>query len=370
MEGVISVPLGWMRMKDHFKLYCTINIARASLQAVLTSIFLYADRGIEGVFEAGCIATLCTAATCFFFQVRSTGLQFKRSTTFKFLSYSYPIVISGILAFFLNGFDKWILAESTNLSQLAFYAITGKFAVALTIAMQPYAMWWSPIRFCMLNSFNGKALVSKFAIYGLLQIALFSLLIGLAAPVVIFALFSDEFYSCILLVGPLLAVFAVKECAEFLNVGCFASESTAGQLKITLISVIIGIILMKFLAPRFNVFGLVLSLFIAQSIRTILLFIPGQKKVALTIPYLQFSLLFLLTFTIIMITNYLLSQNMQDASLIELCILNIGGWSIAIIAFAFSTLVLFRQYLPLSAALYWSKNKIHNSLLNTGSKAA
>lgn len=316
LEGIISIPLGWMRMKDNFKLYCGINIFRATLQALLILYFLANGRGVNGVFEAGCISTVLTSIFCFFYQYSSTGIKFKKKQFKLYLIYALPIVISGFLAFTLNGFDKWVLAESSNFETLAIYGITGKFAVALVIAMQPYGMWWSPIRFSLVHSSNnGHLQVSKFATFGLIQIALLSLFIGILAPVAIMSLFSAEFFVCLQYIAPLLAVFAVKESAEYLNIGCYATSSTSNQMKITLASVISGSILMIILTPNYGLLGLIFSLFIAQGLRTLALFYYSQRIIHLSIPYYRIATLYVFSFAAIAINNQFYFNTIREDSI-------------------------------------------------------
>lgn len=304
LEGIISIPLGWMRMKDDFKRYCGVNIFRATLQALLILYFLALGRGVNGVFEAGCISTALTSIVCFTYQYSSTGIKFKKKQFKLYLLYALPIVISGFLAFTLNGVDKWILAGSSNFETLAIYGITGKFAVALIIAMQPYGMWWSPIRFSLAHSSNnGHLQVSKYATYGLIQIALLSILIGILAPVAIMSLFSEDFFVCLQYIAPLLAVFAIKESAEYLNIGCYATNSTSNQMKITLASVITGSFLMIILTPNYGLLGLIFSLFIAQGLRTLALFYYSQRIIHMSVPYYRIASLYIFSFATIAINN-------------------------------------------------------------------
>lgn len=352
LEGIISIPLGWMRIKDHFKLYCSINIIRASVQALLLTVFLSLERGVEGVFEAGLISTLLTAISCAIYQIKSTGIAFIHINILKYLRYSIPIMTSGFLAFLLNGFDKWVLVEYTSLTDLAYYAIATKFSIALSILMQPYGMWWSPLRFSLINSEDNNKIVSRYAIYGLLQIVFFSLIIGLFAPIIIITLFPPEFTNCIWLIAPLLAIFSIKESAEFLNIGCFTTDSTSAQMKITFVSTSIGVISMLVLTPLFGLSGLVFCLFTSQLSRTLILFIYAQKIVKLSIPHYKLSLLMITSFTLIAITNLSFTQNILDPiSLMSMVKNHLGIWFLSIFIITSTTLILFYENLPINNLL-------------------
>ena len=327
LECIISVPLGWMRMRGDATLYCVINISRALLQAVLTFVFLSFDRSVEGVFEAGCLAAMMTAVVCFSYQYFSTGLRSRWSIDKKLLTYSYPIVISGLVIFLVNGFDRWLLAESAGLVDLALYAVAAKFALATTIALQPYNMWWSPIRFSLIENEHRDRKLSRFASYGLLQIALFSYFISLFAPIAIVSLFPSDFHRCVLYVAPLIAIVGIKEMAEFLNVGCLSQNRTITQMKITTVSSLVGAGLLLVLVPRLGITGLIVALVFVQFIRTTALYVYSQKIVETTIPMLRFFLLFTLTYVLSWHCNLTLSEYSESQGLIVFLSENVSRWA-------------------------------------------
>lgn len=317
-EAIISVPMGWMRMQGAVNLYCFTNLSRACLQAVLTYSFLKSGRGVEGVFEAGLLAALVTAVVCLSYQLKTSGILFRNTPHKRLIRYSFPIVLSGLLAFLLNGFDRWLLAESTSLTQLAYFAIAAKFALAMTIAMQPYNMWWSPLKFSLAKDTTQLDSLTKYASIGLLQICFFGFFISVLSPFAVIVLFPEEFYACIPLIAPLIAIIAVKEVSEFVNVGVLSKDSTILQMKITASAAIGGALMLILLVPNYGSWGLVLSLFIAQLLRTVCFYIFSEKTVPLNIPAVPTMSLLVLTFGLAILCNSIFIQQLAtDANYLQ-----------------------------------------------------
>ena len=155
LEGGIAVPLGWLRMRDMAGAFFLVTTGRAVLQAILTVVFLNMDRGVIGVLEAGVYTALLQAVILAYLQIRDTGLGISPAIAKRSMIYSFPIVLSGLLAFTLNGLDRWILAQHATLEQVAHFGVAAKFAIAVVLLLQPYGMWWMPKRFEILFGDDG-----------------------------------------------------------------------------------------------------------------------------------------------------------------------------------------------------------------------
>ena len=129
LEGCIAIPLGWLRMQNRAVTFFVTTTGRAITQAALVFMFLSVDRGVEAVLEAGLVAAVAQSLVLSYLHIRDTGFRLSRKTGFKALIYSLPIVGSGLVAFALNGFDRWILVEHTSLSDVAQFGVAAKFSL-------------------------------------------------------------------------------------------------------------------------------------------------------------------------------------------------------------------------------------------------
>lgn len=284
LEGCIAIPLGWLRMNNHALSFFFASTSRAIMQAILIVVLLYLGRGVAGIFEAGLIAAVSQTLLLGFLQLRDTGLSFCLKTGKRAIIYSLPIMGSGLVAFALNGLDRWILAEQTSLSDVAEFAIAAKFALATVLLLQPFGMWWSPIRFSVLNENNGHEKVARFVAIGATLALIISVLVGLLAPSLINWLLPESYIHAAQYVLGLVFIMLLKELVELFNIGCFTGKTTASQFMINLAAAIIGISLMLLLTPEYKVWGVIYSLIITQFIRLILFYKVSQRFLPLNYP--------------------------------------------------------------------------------------
>lgn len=294
LEGCIAIPLGWLRMQNKALSFFFASTGRALLQALLVIIFLYMDRGVTGILEAGLIASIAQTLALSIQQVRDTRLHFSMKTCQRSFIYSLPIVGSGLVAFGLNGMDRWILAEHAGLSEVAEFGIAAKFALAMVLMMQPFGMWWSPRRFEVLHNEqgNGEEKVAEFVAMGCAIALLITVAVGLISPALIIYLLPAEYQQAAHYVVAIAVIMLFKELVELFNIGCFTGSTTSSQLVINIIGAVIGVSAMLMFAPEYQVWGVIASLLLAQLIRLILFYRVSQHFLPLHYPL---STLLLLT---------------------------------------------------------------------------
>ena len=294
LEGCIAIPLGWLRMNNKAGLFFFISSGRAVLQALLVAVLLFLGRGVAGVLEAGLLVATLQALILAYWQISDTGLSFSRNTCQRSLIYSLPIVGSGIVAFVLNGLDRWVLADYTSLADVAVFSIAAKFSLAAVLLLQPFGMWWSPRRFEVLKGINGKQQVTNIIAIGCCLALSIAVLVALISPTLIILLLPENYHQASSYVVALVFMMLLKELVELFNIGCFHGKTTNSQLLINIFSSCIGLLAMFWLTPIYQVWGLISALLIAQSVRLILFYNISQYYLKLNYPILNllmFSLL-------------------------------------------------------------------------------
>jgi len=297
LEGCIAIPLGWLRMSNKALSFFFASTGRALLQALLVIMFIYLERGVTGILEAGLLAAVLQSVVLSVQQLRDTGIKFSIETCKQSFIYSLPIVASGLVAFGLNGMDRWILAEHVGLEEVAQFGIAAKFALAMVLMMQPFGMWWSPRRFEVLHSdsYDGKQRVVKFITMGCAIALLISVAVGLISPALIHWLLPEDYQQAANYVVTIVLIMLLKELVELINIGCFTGNTTSSQLIINVIGALIGVAAMLCLAPQYQVVGVISSLLCAQLVRLLLFYRVSQHFLPLNYPLRSLSLLALLS---------------------------------------------------------------------------
>lgn len=290
LEGCIAIPLGWLRMNNRAGRFFFASSGRALLQALLVVLFLFLGRGVAGILEAGLIAATVQAVILAYLQIRDTGLHFSAETSKRSLIYSLPIVGSGLVAFVLNGLDRWVLADYSSLIDVAVFSIAAKFALAAVLLLQPFGMWWSPRRFEVLKGINGQQQAAKIIAMGSCLALSVALLVALISPMLIIWLLPENYHQAGQYVGALVLIMLLKELVELFNIGCFNGRTTNSQLLINIAAAGIGLAAMLWLTPIYQVWGVISALLVAQSLRLLLFYHVSQHFMALNYPIINLLL--------------------------------------------------------------------------------
>lgn len=337
LESVIAVPLGYLRMTDHCYQFCIANIARVVFHSGFTIYFLSTGGGIEGVFEACLIAAGAQAVLLGYWHVRSLGMVIQRALIKPIFIYSIPIVGSGLFAVCLNGIDRLSIATYHDLDSVALYAIALKFALTLSILMQPFGMWWMPKRFSILTQPDGLEVSTRYSTVGLVYLAYIMLGAGLVAPVLIDLTMPDFYRDSIPLFFALLLMMAIKECSDIINVGCFTGEKTYTQLTINSVTMAAGGIGVFFAAMLSTLWTVVIVLILAHAIRCMAFYYFSQRNVLLSHPKVQIICLYtgVMAFISLFHMRYLSADiwNSSRLIIVVLCLMAlffIGFYSICI----------------------------------------
>ncbi|ASP40936.1 oligosaccharide translocase [Bacterioplanes sanyensis] len=325
-EGAIAVPLGWLRMRDKAVGFFTLTTGRAALHAALTVWFLSLDRGVAGILEAGLLAAVLQALLLGALMLRDTGLAISAAVGAKALVYGLPLVASGLLAFTLNGLDRWIAAEHTTLTDVAHLGIAAKFALATVLLLQPYGMWWMPKRFEVLFGPQGSARAVRFNTIGVALALIITVAVGLTAPLLIDWLMPAAYAAAAGYALVLVATAGLKEITELLNLGCLAGRTTGVQVVLNAAGACAGVVCMLWLTPNYGVWGAVWALFIAQAVRLALFIVVGQRLQKL--PYRFGPLLALAALA----CGWLLSVGSEQAPVLQLLLATVATLSTAVAA--------------------------------------
>ncbi|OUS11962.1 hypothetical protein A9Q89_07310 [Gammaproteobacteria bacterium 53_120_T64] len=291
LEGCISIPLAWLRMHNKASCFFLATTGRAAIQALLVVALLQAERGVAGMLEAGLIAAMLQALVLSYLQIRSTGLSLSRKTAWQALIYSLPLTGSGLVAFTLNGLDRWILAQHNSLDEVALFSVAAKFSLPVVLLLQPFSMWWAPRRFAILKGHNGQQRTANFIALGLTLALIIGVMVGLCAPLVIHWLMPANYADSSRYVIGLVTVLLLKEMTELVNLGCLNGETTGIQLLINTAAAAVGLLLMLWWTPLYGVWGVIGALLCAQALRLILFFKISQRL--LPLPYPTHSVLLL-----------------------------------------------------------------------------
>ncbi len=283
LEGVISIPLAWMRLQERADGFLLLNTSKELLQAALVVVALANDQGVVGVVAAGAAASVLLACVLSVRQYKETGVRFELTKSRALLQYGYPMIVSGLAGFVVMGLDRWILGDSAGMEALGAYAIALKFAVIAAFLMQPYGMWWFPRRIEMLTRVSAEENM-RYICVGISAGVLAATAVGIFSPTVIRLALPASYFSAIEIVPWLVMARALKHVSEMVDVGCFVGEKTYVQMFIHLFSAVLAAVGFWFFIPAYGIKGAVVVSLGVYLVRAVLFFRYSQQKVRLPYP--------------------------------------------------------------------------------------
>ncbi|MAF42409.1 MAG: hypothetical protein CL859_11290 [Cyanobium sp. ARS6] len=295
LEGIISVPLAWLRLVDRAKSFFIFTTGRGVGQAILVFIALQSGLGLIGLLYACVISTIVQAVILMSYQLKETQAYWNTQYLIRSLNYGLPIVISGLIGFSTRGLDVWFLAEEAGDLSVAQYGVAFKFSSLIHFALQPYEMWWLPKRFRLLQQKNGIKRAADGAVFGVALTLLITVGVAFFAPILLKLILTEKYHQACMLVPWLSSYIGLKRSAELLNLGCYIENNTRNVLIINLISAVFAILGFVILIPQLKSIGAVISLILAGIIRLILFFVISQATLRLPYPSKSLALLWILT---------------------------------------------------------------------------
>ncbi|CAH0529966.1 lipopolysaccharide biosynthesis protein [Vibrio hippocampi] len=291
LTGPLMISTAWLRMQDKVIPFALVSIGATVIQVVIIVVSLMSSATINAILSASLIATLFQL-TAFqsingFFWRRFRVTQCKR-----YLTYALPLVLSGVVAFGVNGAEKWVLALGASVEQLALYAIAAKFALALCLLIQPFGMWWMPKRFACLKA--DRQQTTNTTELGLLFACLLAIGLCFSVPIFIEYALDDQYHSANQLLGVVLLIALCKEFGELLNLGLLAQKRTQWLLMIN-IATALSSILLALLLINISTLAMLYGMLAVAVARLCVVGYLSQRCVRL--PYRTVYLVCLFTFT-------------------------------------------------------------------------
>lgn len=336
LEGAISIPLGFLRMRDKALNFFSIVIGRTFLQATLTVIFLWHSPTITSVLLASLIATCSQALILGIGQHAATGIATKKAELKAIVHYGLPLLGSGLCLFALNGIDRVVIAHFTNLSQLGIYGVAAKFALATILLMQPFGMWWRPRRFDWLQQrpLQCHAMLER----GAVLLCGITCVVICTGPLLIAALMPTGYANAALYVGAIALMLAMREAGEIYNMGLLTHKNTLPLLKINIITAIIGATACVFGTAYWGLMGCVLAMLGTQTLRFLFIYTGSQKQLHANYslrPHLSRALIsyaFIAIFTATLSHQLLVLTTGGYSAALHLGLVSAAGFAIAMVA--------------------------------------
>ncbi|WP_321280502.1 oligosaccharide flippase family protein [uncultured Vibrio sp.] len=240
-EAPLAISLAWLRLHNQASLFFKICVVTVLAQVSLLVVVLTYKPGVTLVFALNIVCTFIQFLFLHVFINFPFSLPNKQRF-FRYIRYSAPLMLSGVVAFGLSGAERWLIAGATDLETLGMYAVAAKFALGVGILIQPFHMWWMPKRFETMDK-NGGEHVASVTTQGILLLCVISVAVAWLSQLFISFSLPDSYQPAIALVGMTITMMLFKELVELTNFGILYQKHTSQLLYINLASTALAMVI-------------------------------------------------------------------------------------------------------------------------------
>jgi len=279
LSSLLTVPYCYFRMTHRALPFMCFSIAQGGLQTTLSIVFLLSGYGVTGMMLSSAISSSSIAiGVLIYFRRHLQG----RRASFSIQHYRYIvfIVFSGIFVYGLNGAENWLVVIHLGKQQLAIFFAAGQFGLMISVAFEPFRMWWYARRFKIhdLDPTRG----AKYAILGV-QIGM--LLAGsmlFMAPILMDVMLPDSYRDSVSLIPWMCLIMALRFHSELLNIGCFLKQSAKWTSIIDGVCALHMVVIGYWAVGEFGITGLLLTMVLTVFVRGVLFYVISQRLVYLS----------------------------------------------------------------------------------------
>ncbi len=282
VTGVILVPMSWFRMRDRAVAFMSASAGYAVVQAIGAAIALWLGYGIDGVLFAGLLTASGLSGLLLSIQWRDTGVRLERAFLKRHAHFGGVMVFSGIAAFILDSFDRWILADAVGPAEMAMYALAAKLGLIAAVACQPFAMWWMPRRFKVLSETDGAARCTRTIEIGLILAAAAGLSVAGGGPLIITLMTPAEYHAAIQYVPWLAALAVFAAATRLINMAVLSREGTMWPIAIDGVAALMALGLYLLLIPMLGGMGAIIATALTLTTRFIAYVVLGNRVVRMS----------------------------------------------------------------------------------------
>ncbi|MGB3223462.1 MAG: oligosaccharide flippase family protein, partial [Desulforhopalus sp.] len=229
MQGFIEIPLAYIRAQQRPGLFVSFSIAKLILQLGLNIYFVvYMKLHVEGVIYSAIISSFLMGSMLGFYVLKDCGLCFSIKKARQLISFSLPLMATGIIAFYITFGDRYFLrVYGGGLTEVGVYSLGYKFGFLLMfLVVSPFSSIWDSEKYNIAKEENAKeSFQNIFIIYSTVVI-LACMVISLYAKDLLRVMSAPEFWGAAKIVPVVLGGYFANALLQYVNFGILLRNKT------------------------------------------------------------------------------------------------------------------------------------------------
>lgn len=329
VSSVLTVPYCYFRMTGRALPFMCFSIAQGVSQTMLSIVLLTLGYGVTGMMISSAVSSsLVAIATVIYFRADLQGgrAEFDKRH-YQYIGY---IICSMFFLYCLNGAENWLVIIHLGKQQLAIFYAAGQFALMISVAFEPFRMWWFARRYNVYKT-DPQACAEQ-TVLGVQIGMLIAAAMLICAPLLMAFMLPESYADSAHLVPWLCLIMSLKFHSELLNIGCFLKKNASLAPAINGGCALVLLSSGYFLLEHFGIAGLLFSMALVALLRCSLFYVISQRMVFLNYNNRQL-LLSWLCFLLLLGTSQLIQDH--NSSLYLFSVMGLFAVNVLLIAYGY-----------------------------------
>jgi O-antigen/teichoic acid export membrane protein len=211
---------------------------------------------VEGAIYSAIISSFLMGSMLGFHALKNCGICFSIKKARQLISFSLPLIATGIIAFYITFGDRYFLRLYGGLTEVGVYSLGYKFGFLLIfLVVGPFASIWDSEKYNIAKEENAKeSFQNIFIIYSTVVI-LACMVISLYAKDLLHVMSAPEFWGASKIVPVVLGGYLANALLQYVNFGILLHNKTIEITYGTIIAAAVISIGYVFLIPRYGGMG-------------------------------------------------------------------------------------------------------------------
>ncbi|APF18394.1 flippase [Caldithrix abyssi] len=299
--------LNLMRIQERSTLYAVSNLARFTVNLVLTIYFVVnLEKGIAGIYLAQIVGFLVFFLFLTKYFLQNVRFKFERKVLKSMLAFGLPMVLTSIAGIILSITDRYSLKFLADLNDVGIYSFAFKISNSIKVFIGQSISWaLTPVMYKMMSSKDNVRFYSKTLTYFTFILILFVFILSLyAKELIVLISRSEQYYPAYQIVPIISFAILFGLLRNITAIGINIKKKTKITALVITFVAILNIGLNILLVPSYKAMGASVATLISQILAFVLITRYSQKLYPVTYEFYKVAAIILISAGLITISFF------------------------------------------------------------------
>jgi len=256
-QGFIEISMTFLRAQQKPWLFITFSLLKLALQLGLNIYFVVIrDLHVAGVIYSALLSSATMIIILGGYTFKLTGWRASAEKAKQLVSFSMPLVLTGMISFYITFGDRYFLRLIVDLAEVGVYSLGYKFGFLLAFLVgEPFGNIWNSERYKIYRKEKAKEEYSK--IFLGYNLVLFLVVVGISVFVkdLLMIISVPAFWPAANIVPIVLSAYVANIWTGFTNLGVMLEQKTIEITYGTLMAAAVVTAAYLVLIPHFGAMG-------------------------------------------------------------------------------------------------------------------